>query len=457
VYISKGYAPVVHDNVRAFDCVLIVVILFSTLGVAQRPQHAKPVNFKKVGVEQRNGGVLRFEYTWASSSGNLADLKGCEVGERVVYPGGNPYPWANTPYVGTTPNPKILWVPGADGVAQDSHSHKDFVQPYKANAFTATQAYRYRCPTFGTNNLPGQTGIKIVRTVRDSTGRGCWGYTITKSGARASVSPLTGVREKNCGRAANYNVPQRMPDLKNSGAEIGLSVSLPEASAGLNAPIFFDLTVFNRRAEPVGFDLGLNKKANLELTIWEPAGGVITRTLSSEGFGRSGEVSLPPSGTYVERLLLNEWYEFRLTGTYRIKLTLLGGSSGASGTARADRPVTEFSVQIGPRDPAQLERVSHELADKAMGGATLEESMEAANALSYIRDPLAVDSLARVLRQGSLVEHYAVDGLGRIGNPQAIAALVAAQDHPDEEIRAAARFMLGVLQERAQGASGPVD
>jgi HEAT repeat protein len=71
--------------------------------------------------------------------------------------------------------------------------------------------------------------------------------------------------------------------------------------------------------------------------------------------------------------------------------------------------------------------------------------MEAASALSYIQDPLAVASLVRVLQNGSLVEHYAVDGLGRIGGPEAIAALLAAQDHPDEEVRAAVRLMLGMI------------
>jgi len=133
-------------------------------------------------------------------------------------------------------------------------------------------------------------------------------------------------------------------------------------------------------------------------------------------------------------------------------MTLLEDPFAIGEDANGDRPSTEFSVEIGPRDPAQLESVSKELADRAIGGTTLEESMEAANALSYIRDPLAVDSLARVLQQGSLVEQYAVDGLGRIGSPEAIAALQAAQDHPDEEVRAAVRLMLEALQGQAPGA-----
>jgi hypothetical protein len=410
-----------------------------------------PVNYQQTGPGvARPGGVLHFDYTWASNTGNLADLAQCEVGENVRYPGtGNAFPWPSPPYLGSTNNPTIIWLPATLGALQDNHSHAPFLEPYVANAFNAHQAYRYKCRTLETVTFPGWGGITLARTVSDSTGKGCWGYTVIKSGASASVSPLPNVSPSSCTPGANHEVPPTMPGPK-SGDGIALAVALPEASIGSGEPIFLDLTVFNRGAEPVVVDLGLNKKANLELTIWEPAGGVTTRRLSSEGIGASGEVSVPSGEERAQRLLLNEWYEFRQIGTYRIQMTLLDDPFVTSGAADADRPSTEFSVVIGPRDPAQLERVCQELADRAIGGATLEESMDAANALSYIRDPLAVESLVRVLQEGSLVEHYAVDGLGRIGSPEAIAALEAAQGHPDEEVRAAVRRVLDVLQGRPQ-------
>jgi HEAT repeats len=138
-------------------------------------------------------------------------------------------------------------------------------------------------------------------------------------------------------------------------------------------------------------------------------------------------------------------------------MTLLDAPFVTSEDANANRPSTEFSVAIGPRDPLQLRRLSQEFADRAIGGATLEESMKAAAVLSYIRDPVAVESLVRVLQQGSWVEQYAVEGLGRIGSAEAIAALVAAQDHPDEDVRAAVRRTLQLLQGQAQGESGHKD
>jgi hypothetical protein len=149
-------------------------------------------------------------------------------------------------------------------------------------------------------------------------------------------------------------------------------------------------------------------------------------------------------------LLLNEWYKFLQTGPYRMKITLSDASSAAS-----DRASQEFFLQVHPRDPAHLSPIADKLADTAVMGATLAERMDAANALSYTVDPLAVPSLRRVLQQGSLVEHYAVTGLGRIGSPDAIAALKAAQNNPDEDVRSQVRSVLRSIQ--AQSSPRTID
>jgi hypothetical protein len=412
----------------------------------------RPFNLQQVGPGVQEGdGDLHFNYKWDSTSGKVANLSQCEVGELVAYPSrAHPFRWPSPPYSGSTFNPTITWVAATLGEAQDNHSHNDFLAPYVANAFTASQLYRYQCRSLTTEPFPGWTNIPIERTVRDITGKGCWIYTVTKSGFSASVVPLPGVSVDDCTTSGILDVPQQAPEVRDNANELSLSVDLAQPSPGFNAPIFFDLTVLNRSADAIAVDLGLNRKANLELSITDPAGRVLTRRLSSGGFGASGELSLAPGGKFVETLLLNEWYEFPSAGAYRIRVTLLDDNLPGGGTANADRPSTEFSVEIGPRDPQQLEAVARELANTAIEGATLQESMDAANALSYVRDSVAVDSLVRILQQGSLVEHYAVDGLGRIATPEAIAALEAARDHPDEDVRAAVRSTLETLQEKAR-------
>ena len=72
-----------------------------------------PVNFRQLGpgVAEANG-VLQFVYTWESSSGNVADLTNCEVGEELTYPSsGDVFIWPSPPYLGSSPNPGIKWLP----------------------------------------------------------------------------------------------------------------------------------------------------------------------------------------------------------------------------------------------------------------------------------------------------------------------------------------------------------
>lgn len=150
-----------------------------------------PVKYRQTKAQNRTGGVLYFEYVWESSTGTIADLKDCEVGEHVSYPGGSPYVWPSPPWDGgSTPNPTVIWLLGTDGALGDTHSSEGFKKPYKEAKFTATQYYRYQCPCTNSGkpvNLMGP--ISIVREVRKKPD-GNYKYTITKSGKSAKIDPL---------------------------------------------------------------------------------------------------------------------------------------------------------------------------------------------------------------------------------------------------------------------------
>lgn len=410
-----------------------------------------PNNFKQTAWSDQPNGVLHFEYGWTSTSTKLADLSQCQVGENVAYPGGNPYVWPKPPFNGSTTNPTVLSVPATDGKAQDNHSHTPFITPYKAAAFNATQQYRYICRNLDTTDFPGFNNVIIARSVADTTGKGCWTYKITKTG-KSNTQRLPGVT---CTADAAVEESEALPEAENNARELGLSVA-HDVTVGLKEPVRLELTVINRAAWTVIADLGLNKQSNLEFTIEEPSGNIVVRRLSSDGFGGVGRISLKPGAAFVKPLLLNEWNDFKASGTYHIALALLP-AEGAGDSGTGEHPRTEFTVHVTRRNPAQLERVAEELAGQAIRSKTMAISMDAAKALSYIRDPQAVGNLARVLQQGSLVEEYAIAGLARIGTPEAVAALLAAQDHPREEVRDAVRNALENLQPQPLENSGPED
>jgi len=152
---------------------------------------AVPTNFRQVGnATALSNGTLRFNYAWDSSTGNLADLSQCTVGEIVSYPGANPFPWPN-PMNRSTPNPTVIDLAATGGGFQDDHQPPNsFSTPYTAASFTATQHYRYRCPCSNGGNYVNLAGpINIVRSVAQNS-NGTWRYTVTKSGSSASINPL---------------------------------------------------------------------------------------------------------------------------------------------------------------------------------------------------------------------------------------------------------------------------
>jgi hypothetical protein len=148
-----------------------------------------PINYRQDSASS-SGENLVFGYKWDSSTGNLADLSNCEVGEHVAYPGSNPYVWPKPPWDGSTPNPTIIWLGASRGALVDTHSTKPFVKPYRNARFTATQHYRYRTSCANGGNPVNLMGpIPITRTVSQKPD-GTYKYEITKSGQTAKKDPL---------------------------------------------------------------------------------------------------------------------------------------------------------------------------------------------------------------------------------------------------------------------------
>jgi hypothetical protein len=123
---------------------------------------ARPVNFRCTKAEPDNEGVLHYEYAWDSSTGNLADLDGCEIKERVSYEnnvGGVHGVYENTgqtfyipppPFEGIFEDPEIYGdTPGTKGSMEDDHyvpkipGSATIPGLYQYGGYNATQEYIY--------------------------------------------------------------------------------------------------------------------------------------------------------------------------------------------------------------------------------------------------------------------------------------------------------------------------
>jgi hypothetical protein len=149
---------------------------------------AVPTNYQGSCSDAGNG-VLGCQYTWQANTGNLANLSACVVREYVTYPGTSPFNWKSPPYVGTqTTWPVTLGGPATTGSSPDTHGHPNFVRPYTADTFTATQYYQYICPCANGGQPVNMMGpLSITRSVYFLSPSGNWEYTITKSGSSAST------------------------------------------------------------------------------------------------------------------------------------------------------------------------------------------------------------------------------------------------------------------------------
>jgi hypothetical protein len=157
--------------------------------------NAVPVNFRQTSTSDAGNGDLHFAYAWDSSSGHLADLSACTVGEIVTYPGSNPYNWQSPPFpADSSTNPTI-----AEGAATAGNGVDDnqlypsttFVKPYSAASFTATQYFRYRCTNINNGAYATLLGpLSITRSVQQNT-NGTWKFTVTKpTNGQATINPL---------------------------------------------------------------------------------------------------------------------------------------------------------------------------------------------------------------------------------------------------------------------------
>lgn len=125
--------------------------------------------------------MLKFKYKWDSDSGSTSHLNDCRVGERVTYPGGNPYVPPNPPFnkPGGLTNPTVKDFSGTHGGFDDTQQYIPAAAG-TAGSFTGTQYYRYKCNrcSSGFRNLRGPISIqRIVEFVN-----GVWRYRAVKSG-----------------------------------------------------------------------------------------------------------------------------------------------------------------------------------------------------------------------------------------------------------------------------------
>lgn len=190
----------------------ITSICFSQIGQTPCGDCAHPIDFQQTSCKVIFGGVLRFTYSWRSSTGHLPDLDRVWVGEHTTCPNNGILPkppWANnvvTPTItpertvnsgtwggivdrifppGSKPNwdpPLIRW-PGPNG---------------ERHTFSTTQNLGYHCCVCDSRDIDDALGWQVnfekysdiliskYYGRDESSAYGGWIYRVTKNGCSAS-------------------------------------------------------------------------------------------------------------------------------------------------------------------------------------------------------------------------------------------------------------------------------
>ena len=209
-------------------------------------------------------------------------------------------------------------------------------------------------------------------------------------------------------------------------AGVVISYTLQSQHLTLHEPVIVTFNATNSASQPIKLDLGADFTQYFSFIIASPDGTAHRLGYTpSEGAHVEGEPLLEPGESYSQRLLINERYDFPVSGQYKIQVNLMQRTGAQADYSKDPRdPGLRATLQIGPRDESVLSQTCDNLAKDVEGAKSYKEATEAAFALSYINDPVAVTYLKRVMLSNKFpVASIAILGLARIGNDAAIQAL----------------------------------
>jgi hypothetical protein len=233
---------------------------------------------------------------------------------------------------------------------------------------------------------------------------------------------------------------------------VALSFDFPEQRLTLHEPVILTFKVTNNAPGAIKLFLGEDRKAGFSFTLMKPDGTTVKLPpYRPEGLSVSGDLSVQPGESYFQNLLLNEWYDFASLGTYELDARLVQPILADSGVSYGGNAGLSARIEITPRDELTLSKTCDNLASAVEGATSAsQEAVESALALSYIRDPIAVPYLRRVLKGQRMVENFAIKGLEAIANESAVQALIEGSKMEYADSAVLSRSALARIRDRTR-------
>jgi hypothetical protein len=197
------------------------------------------------------------------------------------------------------------------------------------------------------------------------------------------------------------------------------SVRVPK-QVTLHEPVVIEVHVNNELGDRLDVDLGLSNVRSFAISIMKPDGlTAAVRLLGRDGFQNGGRYRLAPGERLEKWIVLDEWTQLDQVGKYRVTIQFNGVLRTVKGNVPGVSKPLVSVVEVLPRDEEKLRATCVLLASRSLSTAGGED---AAVALSHVTDPVAVPYLVQSA-EGSFFPQHQIEGLVRIGGPEARAAL----------------------------------
>ena len=197
---------------------------------------------------------------------------------------------------------------------------------------------------------------------------------------------------------------------------LSLTYQVP-AKVTLREPVVVDLTLRSHADVPVSIELGRNNIGNLQLKLQKPDGGIVSidprRPKTADHSYTDIPIILKPREQRTEPILLDEWFGTMETeGAYRLTIDFIGRVQRGEGRPIEVVRTGSWPFQMVPRDEAVLRMSCARWLQIARTSPDGNQARFAAKALSYVRDPIAVEYLERLIQRGKRLEIFSVDVRG---------------------------------------------
>jgi len=235
---------------------------------------------------------------------------------------------------------------------------------------------------------------------------------------------------------------------------VDITYSLATDRLNLHEPVTLSVNIHNNGPESITLSLGQDRKAGYLLLLTPPDGlQVKLRKPEHGGISIPGDVLIPSGETFTQTLVLNEWYDFRAPGEYRLDVRIVQPLLVGKAATQVRDDGFKGKLLIRPRDAARLTELCEHLAAQIKNTENLEKAAEPALKLSYISDPVAVPFLHQAIDQQPMLAFIFIPGLKRIGNDEAVGVLLSSLKSPREMTAAFAMSALIELQDKITNSS----